>query len=162
MGQLASGGAPLGWLTASAASSRPGAVPLRIERPSRVMTIGRGRAGWRRSGWRSGRGGPSRTCARCRPCCRTAPWPWRDRIFRPSTVRFTEAKPRRIAAGTVVGPRDSGQQRSITVPHGQPNLKFVSWIGRDGAAGPCMACKRSRWAPRGIRSWAARSPPPAP
>ena len=26
----------------------------------------------------------------------------------------------------LVGPRDSGQQRSITVPHGQPNLQLVS------------------------------------
>jgi hypothetical protein len=25
-----------------------------------------------------------------------------------------------------VGPRDSGQQRSITVPSGQPNLQLVS------------------------------------
>ena len=32
----------------------------------------------------------------------------------------------RIVAGAVVGPRHHGQQRSITVPHGQPNPQLVS------------------------------------
>jgi hypothetical protein len=39
----------------------------------------------------------------------------------PLDTRRPEAK--RIAAGAPMGPRDSGQQRSITVPHGQSNLK---------------------------------------
>src|SRR5215211_1366039 len=55
----------------------------------------------------------------------------------------------RIVAGAVVGPRASGQQRSITVfsgPQPQPQPQVDGHIGRDGAAGPYMACKRSRTA----------------
>jgi hypothetical protein len=42
-----------------------------------------------------------------------------------------------------MGPRDSGQQRSITVPHGQSEPQFDSRIGRYRAAGLYMACKGS-------------------
>jgi hypothetical protein len=45
--------------------------------------------------------------------------------------------------GAVLGPRQDGQQRSTTVPHGQPNRQLVSRIGRDRAGRPYMACKRS-------------------
>ena len=49
----------------------------------------------------------------------------------------------RERAGAATGPRASGQQRSITVRNGQPNLQLVSHIGRDRAAVPYMACKGS-------------------
>jgi hypothetical protein len=41
------------------------------------------------------------------------------------------------APGAVLGPRDSGQQRSITVPHGQPNRQLVS-------------CNQPRWGRRSV------------
>ena len=50
------------WLTATAASSRLGATPLRTELPYRVMSHLKTPGGWRRSGWRSGHSGLSRTC----------------------------------------------------------------------------------------------------
>jgi hypothetical protein len=49
----------------------------------------------------------------------------------------------RTIAGAVVGPRDSGQQRSITGPSGQPQPQVDSRIGRDRSSGPYMACKEA-------------------
>jgi hypothetical protein len=43
----------------------------------------------------------------------------------------------------VLGPRNCGYSRSITVPSGQPEPQLNSHIGRDEAEGPCMACKVS-------------------
>ena len=59
----------------------------------------------------------------------------------------------RIVSGAVVGPRACGQQRSITVFSGQPQPQVDGHIGRDGAAGPYTACKRSGsvWCPTGSR-----------
>jgi hypothetical protein len=68
------------------------------------------------SGWRSGRSGPSRTCASRRPCSRTAPSPWRDRISPVPTVRFTEARSGR--GRSPLGRRGATSQRSTMVNHG--------------------------------------------
>ena len=88
-----------------------------------------------------------------RPCCRTAPWPWRDRIFRPSTVRFMEA---RSQGGSPPGPSwgretavNSGQSRCLT---DNRTCSLSAVIGRDGAAGPYMACKRSELFPLSPRA----------
>jgi hypothetical protein len=48
-------------------------------------------------------------------CSRTAPWPWRDRIVRPSTVGFAEA---RSQGGSPLGRRGAATQRSRMVNHG--------------------------------------------
>jgi hypothetical protein len=40
-----------------------------------------------------------------------------------------------------MGPRACGQQRSITVPNGQPNLQLDDRIGRNRAAVPYMAAR---------------------
>jgi hypothetical protein len=115
------------WLSASAASSRPGAVPLRIERPFRVMTIGRGRpVGVDPDGVAAVAGRPEPVLPVVLALVPHFAM-WRDRIFRPSIVRFTEAeKPRRIARW---GRREAARPRSTVVSHGvhgQPNLKLVS------------------------------------
>jgi hypothetical protein len=56
----------------------------------------------------------------------TAPLPGEIVASSPHPLDSRGQKPRRMATGAVVGPRDSGQQRSITVPHGQSNPQFVS------------------------------------
>ena len=63
-----------------------------------------------------------------------------------ATVRsqlMTDGRAIRRDPGAVVGPRDSGQLRSTTVPHGQSQPQLGSRIGRDGVEGPYMACKGS-------------------
>jgi hypothetical protein len=54
--------------------------------------------------------------------------------------KFGKTRTGRRAA---VGPRDSGQQRSTTVPSGQPICSSSAVISRDAAAGLYMACKES-------------------
>ena len=56
----------------------------------------------------------------------TAPLPGEIVASSPHPLDSRGQKPRRMATGAVVGPRDSGQQRSITVPHGQSNSQFGS------------------------------------
>jgi hypothetical protein len=63
--------------------------------------------------------------------------------LRPQPFDLWGPKPRRIATRAVVGPRDSGQQRSTKVPTDNQTGGLSAVIGRDGAAGPYMACKGS-------------------
>src|SRR5215211_4725184 len=63
--------------------------------------------------------------------------------------RWHEQRGSARTLGTVLGPRASGQQWSTTVPSGQPSPQRDRHFGCNEAAGPHMACERSRWAPRG-------------
>jgi hypothetical protein len=95
-------------------------------------------------GWPSGGGGRPEPVPSVVLCSGTAPSSWRDRSFQPITARSMQAKSQ---GGPPPGPSwgretavNNGQPRCPT-DNQPPSLSAV--IGRDGAAGPYMACKGS-------------------
>jgi hypothetical protein len=92
----------------------------------------------------SGRSEPSRTCAPV--VLALVPHLRHGEIISSSPPPLDPWRPETKSGrlGAVLGPRDSGQQRSTTVPHRQPTPSSSAIIGGEGAAGPYMACKESR------------------
>ena len=90
---------------------------------------------------------PSGTCTRCRPCSRTATGHGEIVSSSPPPLDSRRPVAKRIVTGAVVGRETAVNNGQSRCPTDNQTCCLSAVIGRDEAAGPSMACKRSEVCP---------------